>query len=331
MRASAGVAIGRAGATPMDLMRDADVAMYQAKAHGKDQAETYQPQMHSQVVRAYELRTELAAAIEAEEFVLHYQPAVELATGRVVGAEALVRWRHPRRGLLGPGEFIPQAESSGLIHELGRWILREACRTAVAWPASRTGGRAAISVNLAAGQLLQPGFVADVSDILAETGLAPERLFLEVTESALVDLEPASVALHALRALGIRLALDDFGTGYSALSYLAELPFDILKIDRGFIATIGEGPRVDALLEGIVGLCRALDLTIVAEGVETEFQLARIRELGLDVAQGFLFARPMPAPAFAAFFVDGMSPARVSLGLGPLPAIGARKGMSAAS
>jgi diguanylate cyclase (GGDEF)-like protein len=330
MRASAGVAFGRAGATPMDLMRNADVAMYQAKLHGKDQAETYEPHMHSQIVRAYQLRTELAAAIEAEEFILHYQPAIELDTGHIVGAEALVRWRHPERGLLGPGDFIPQAESSGLIHELGRWILRDACRTAAGWPPSAAGVRAVVSVNLAAGQLLQPGFVAEVAGILAETGLPPGRLFLEVTESALVDFAPASAALHALRDLGIRLALDDFGTGYSALSYLAELPFDTVKIDRGFIATIGHGPRVDALLEGIVGLSRALDMSIVAEGVETEFQFERVRELGLDAAQGYLFARPMPAGAFATLFASGASLTRVSAGLGALPALAARKGMSAA-
>jgi diguanylate cyclase (GGDEF)-like protein len=330
MRASAGVAIGRAGATPMDLMRDADIAMYQAKLHGKDQAETYEPHMHSQVVRAYELRTELAAAIEAEEFVLHYQPVLALETDAVIGAEALVRWRHPERGLLGPGDFIPQAESSGLIHELGRWILRDACRTAAAWPTSKISGHAAVSVNLAAAQLLHPGFVAEVADLLAETGLPPDRLFLEVTESALVDFLPASVALQGLRALGIRLALDDFGTGYSALSYLAELPFDIVKIDRGFIATIGHGPRVDALLEGIVGLTRSLDMMIVAEGIETEYQLARIRELGFDAAQGFLFARPMSSEAFAALFAGGANLTRVSPGVGALPTIAARKGMSAA-
>jgi diguanylate cyclase (GGDEF)-like protein len=296
--ASAGFALGRPGATGIDLMRDADVAMYQAKTNGKDQVEQHKPAMHEAIVRGYELRTELAAAIEAEAFVLEYQPALEFETGLIVGAEALVRWRHPERGIIPPVEFIGIAESSGLINPLGRWILREACATAAAWPAGADGRRLSINVNLAPTQLLQPRLVDDVAEILRETGLEPGLLVLEVTESALTDLDAARKALEGLRGLGVQLALDDFGTGYSALNYLAELPFDIIKIDRSFVVAMEGSERVEALLDGILGLCRSLGLLTVAEGVETEPQLARLRRLDCRYGQGFLFARPMSAAAF---------------------------------
>jgi diguanylate cyclase (GGDEF)-like protein len=298
VHASAGVAMGRPGSTSVDLMRDADIAMYRAKARGKDQVEIYEEGMHSQITLSYELRTELAEAIEANAFVLHYQPVLNLENGEIVAAEALVRWNHPVRGLLAPGEFIPEAESSGLIQKLGLWILREACTTAASWPDRSKGGRAAIEVNLAALQLHDPGLVDDVALILAETGLPPDRLVLEVTETALVDLAVARVALLRLRSLGVRLALDDFGTGYSALSYLAQLPFDIVKIDRSFVAGIGKGRRTDALLEAIFGLSDALELDAIAEGIEETSQLHRLRGLGCRMGQGFLFARPAPAHEF---------------------------------
>ncbi|HEX2754804.1 MAG TPA: EAL domain-containing protein [Candidatus Limnocylindrales bacterium] len=305
VRGSAGVAVGRVETTPMDLMRNADVAMYQAKLHGKDQVETYEPRMHSQVVRGYQLRTELAEAIRRQQFVLHYQPVLRLATDEIVGAEALVRWRHPERGLVGPDDFIPQAESSGLIHDLGRWILREACATAAAWPLRPDGTAASVSVNLAPSQLLDPKLVDDVASVLAATGLPASRLYLEITESALVDLDRACTALEGLRGLGIGLALDDFGTGYSALSHLASLPFGIVKIDRGFIRSAREGTRVGNLLAGIVGLCHALDLLTVAEGIETEDDLRLVRRVGFDVGQGYLFAKPIPGPEFAAIYASG--------------------------
>jgi diguanylate cyclase (GGDEF)-like protein len=315
VHASAGVAMGRAGSTATDLMRDADVAMYQAKSHGKDQVEAYEPEMHGQVVRSYELRSELAEAIETNAFVLHYQAAINLDDGAVVGAEALVRWNHPQRGLLAPGEFIGQAESSGQIHALGRWILREACGTAAGWRDLPDGRRPAVSVNLAVSQLLQPGFADDVAEVLAETGLAPGSLVFEVTESALADLDMARAALLRLRALGVRLALDDFGTGYSALSYLAELPFDIVKIDQSFIAAIGQGKRVDALLAGILRLCDALDLLTVAEGIERKSQLDRLVALGCKFGQGYYLGRPIPAREFEAFLAGLGSRERTPSGL----------------
>ena len=250
----------------------------------------------------------MAHALDTDAFVLHYQPAIDLTTGAVVGAEALVRWNHPERGLLGPLEFIPQAESSGVIHALGRWILREACATAAHWPDRLDGQRPAISVNLAASQLLLPSLVDDVATILAETGLPPAKLVLEVTESALVNLDSARGALSRLRGLGVRLALDDFGTGYSSLSYLADLPFDIIKIDQSFVASIGQGQRLDALLEGIIGLCDALHLTTVAEGVEQTAQLDWLVAHGCRAAQGYLFARPLPAADFERFLTGSRNP-----------------------
>jgi diguanylate cyclase (GGDEF)-like protein len=328
---SAGVAIGTTGSTATDLMRDADIAMYEAKSHGKDQVEAYEPAMHNQVVRRYELGTEMTEALATGAFVLHYQAAVNLATGAIVGAEALVRWNHPKRGLIGPHEFIPHAESSGLIHGLGRWILREACIAAAGWPDRLDGQRPAVSVNLAASQLLDPALVDDVAQILADTGLAAKKLVLEVTESALVDIEMARAALLRLRGLGVGLALDDFGTGYSALSYIAELPFDIIKIDQSFIATIGQGKRVDALLDGIIGMCDALELVTVAEGIEEERQLDRLAGLGCRVGQGYLFARPVPSAEFAAMLVAPRDHQRRSFGFGALPGKVVRLGGAAAS
>jgi diguanylate cyclase len=327
---SAGVAVGLSGSTATDLMRDADIAMYEAKSHGKDMVEIYEPAMRSQVIRRYELGTEMAEALETGAFVLHYQAAVNLASGAIVGAEALVRWNHPKRGLLGPHEFIPHAESSGLIHALGRWILHEACTAAAGWPDRLDGERPAISVNLAASQLLDPALIDDVARILAETGLAPQKLVLEVTESALVDIELARAALLRLRGLGVGLALDDFGTGYSALSYIAELPFDIIKIDKSFVATIGQGKRVDALLDGIIGLCDALELVTVAEGIEDQRQFDRLVGLGCRIGQGFLFARPVPTADFAAMLAATYDRRRRSIGLGALPGLVGRPGATVA-
>ena len=304
-RASAGIALGRPASTGMDLMRDADVAMYQAKSQGKDKVEIHEPAMHESIVRGYELRTELAAAITSGAFFLEYQPGIEIDPGTTIGAEALVRWRHPERGVIGPLEFIPIAESCGLIHPLGSWILREACTTAAAWPAAPGGQGLLVSVNLAPSQLLQPHIVDEVAEILRETGLEANRLVIEVTESALTDVDAARLALLGLRELGVLLALDDFGTGYSALSHLAELPFDIIKIDRSFVVAMEDDARVEALLEGILGLCRSLGMWSIAEGIETASQLERLRRLGCLYGQGYLFARPMAAAAFEAMLLGG--------------------------
>jgi EAL domain-containing protein (putative c-di-GMP-specific phosphodiesterase class I) len=322
--------MGHLESTPTDLMRDADVAMYQAKAHGKDQVETYDASMHGLVVQGYELRTELAEAIESRAFILHYQPAIDLASGGIVGAEALVRWAHPDRGLLAPSEFIPQAESAGLIVRLGSWILREACATAATWPTLPDGRQAAISVNLAAAQVHHPGLVDEIAAILRETGLAPDRLVLEVTESALVDMHLARATMRRLHDLGVLIALDDFGTGYSALSYLAELPFDIVKIDQSFVASMGQGDRSDALLKGIIGLCDALELITVAEGIEEGAQLERLVGLGCQVGQGYLFSRPVPAARLVDLFAGWDQSARRLAPGGATVTPGIRRGLAAA-
>ncbi|MEO8272599.1 MAG: EAL domain-containing protein [Chloroflexota bacterium] len=307
VHASAGMAFGRPGRTGLDLMRDADVAMYQAKSKGKDQVERHVPAMHEAIIRGYELRSELAAAVVARDFIIEYQPVMDIRTGAIVAGEALVRWRHPTRGVVPPGEFIGIAEASGLIHELGRWILREACVAAATWPTLPDGRGRSVGVNLAPAQLLGPKFHDQLVAILDETGIDPTRLTLEITESALIDLEAAATALAAISKLGVKLALDDFGTGYSALSYLADLPFDIIKIDQSFVSGMGESERVESLLQGILGLCRSLGLLAVAEGVETEAQLARLRRLGCPEGQGFLFARPMSLGAFEALLASDAS------------------------
>ena len=242
--------------------------------------------MHINAVARLDRREQLERAIENEELVLHYQPIVDLDLARVAGFEALVRWQHPERGLLGPGEFIPLAEETGLIVPLGRWVLREACRQAASW-----AGAPYLSVNVAGAQLEQPGFEDEVAAALHDGGLVPERLVLEVTESSLVgDLE--AERLQALRRLGVRLAIDDFGTGYSSLSYLRKFPMDVLKIDRSFTRDVCED---SALLNAIVAMGESLGLVLVPEGIEEPEQADALRALGCRLGQGFLFGRPVPA------------------------------------
>jgi EAL domain-containing protein (putative c-di-GMP-specific phosphodiesterase class I) len=308
--ASAGVAMGAAGSSVSDLMRDADIAMYHAKTLGKDRVAAYAPAMHTEVVRGYELRTELAAAVASGGLVLRYRPVADLASDAIVGANTIVHWQHPTRGLLGPEAFMSVAETSGLNAALGRWTVREACTAAASWPRGADGRRHAVSVDLSASRLVDPALVDSVAAVLTETGLPPDMLVLQVTESALVDIELARASLTRLRGLGVRLALADFGIGYSALSYLAELPFDIVKLDRSFIARIGHDRRVDALLEGILGLCVALDLVTVAEGVDESGQLERLRQLGCRFGEGDLIGRPIAAAAFHAALGATRTPER---------------------
>jgi EAL domain-containing protein (putative c-di-GMP-specific phosphodiesterase class I) len=227
---------------------------------------------------------------------LLYQPIVALGTGRAVGAEALLRWHHPERGLIPPLDFIPLAEEMGLIVPLGRWVLAEACRAATAWPAGPGGEAPGVSVNLSARQLADASLVDDVRDALAATGLAPARLTLEITESVIMhDTAQALARLRALKALGVRLAIDDFGTGYSSLGYLRQFPVDVLKIDKRFVDGVARGGEAAALARTIVALADSLQLRTVAEGVEA----AALEALGCAFGQGFLFARPMPAAEVA--------------------------------
>ena len=289
---------GAAGARDADdLLRNADVAMYTAKSRGRNRCELFKPSMHQAMLDRLDLEADLRRAVERGEFVLHYQPTVALATGSISGMEALVRWVSPDRGLVPPGMFISVAEDTGLIVPLGAWVLEEACRQAVAWRHEfGADAPATMSVNLSARQLRQPLLVAHVRRVAEAHGVPPGRLCLELTESAVMeDTELYVELLAALHRLGVRLAIDDFGTGYSSLTYLKRLPVDTLKIDQAFVAGLGCDASDTAIVRSVVALAHALGLQVVAEGVETQSQVDELTALGCDLAQGFYFARPLPA------------------------------------
>jgi predicted signal transduction protein with EAL and GGDEF domain len=291
--ASIGIAAGLDD--PEDLLRNADVAMYRAKREGKNGFRIFEPDMHAAVLERLELEADLRKAIEREELVLHFQPVVDLSGGAVVGVEALVRWQHPRRGLLMPVDFIPLAEETGLVVDVGRWVVRAACRQAVAW--QRELGRAApgwISVNLSGRDLLEDDLDRGVAEALADSGLDPSRLTLEITETVIVqDGGRALAQLERLKELGVRLAIDDFGTGYSSLRYLGRFPVDVLKVAKPFVDGVLDD-RDAALVRTVVSLAESLRLTTVAEGIEEPEQRQRLLELGCPLGQGYLFARPLP-------------------------------------
>lgn len=280
-----------------DLLRNADLAMYRAKSAGKGRFETFEPGMHAAVLERLELEVDLQRAVFRNELVAHYQPIVNLATGEIVGTEALLRWIHPTRGMIGPDEFIPLAEETGAIHALGQWVLFEACRQTVEWNAGiRAGAPLRIGVNLSGKQLEDPDLVSQVAGVLSETGLPPGRLVLEITETVLMhDLEGTIAKLCELRALGIGLSVDDFGTGYSSLQYLRRFPLESLKIAKSFVDGVA-GPSHDAAVaRAVVELGSTFQLNVVAEGVETVEQHAQLITLGCQYGQGYLFARPAPA------------------------------------
>lgn len=299
VRASIGIARSSDGVhDALDLMRSADIAMYLAKSSGKSRAEFFQESMHADVLLRMSLRNDLDHAIADHQFSLVYQPIVDLSTGELEGAEALVRWDHPTHGQLPPFDFIPIAETSGLIVPLGRWILSEACRQAATWKIGDDEGFLSIAVNVSTRQLDDPEFVASVRAALEETGLEPGRLILEVTETALADAAVAERVLTELRELGVRTALDDFGTGYSSLTYIERFPIDIIKIDRSFVAALDVGSRESKVVSAIVDLAGRLDMQTVAEGIESTEQLERLQGLGCKLGQGFLLARPQDSRAF---------------------------------
>ncbi|MFN8513497.1 MAG: EAL domain-containing protein [Thermomicrobiales bacterium] len=294
---SVGVVLGRASQdTPADLLRYADVALYQAKEAGRARYAVFDTAMSEAALERAALEAELRQALERDELTLHYQPKVDLASGAVTGLEGLVRWQHPTRGLLLPGVFIPLAEETGLIRPLGLWVLAEACRQARRWCDAEPLRPLVVSVNVSAVQLRQADFVPAVARILAETGVPPARVQLEITESVLMlDADRAAAVLEALKGLGLGLAIDDFGTGYSSLGYLKRFPIDTVKIDRAFVGGLGRDPEDTAIVRAVIGLAQTLGLHVVAEGVETEENLRRLRELGCELGQGYHFARPLPA------------------------------------
>ena len=296
VRASIGIALsGPDLRGPDELLRNADMAMYLAKGRRQGRYEVFEPNMHAAVLERAELKADLQRALEQGEFSLHYQPILNLATGRVSEVEALLRWSHPEKGAISPLEFISMAEETGLIVPLGQWVLEQACYQARAWQlAHSTEPPLVVSVNLSPWQLQHAGLPKDVARVLRETGLAPECLKLEITESAMVDeVGPAGDAVQALRQLGVKLAIDDFGTGYSSLSYLRRLPVDTLKIDRSFVDGLGADPGATAIVRSIVSLAKSLGLQLTAEGIETAEQLGYLRGLGCDRGQGYYFARPL--------------------------------------
>ena len=294
IRASAGIALTRgSGAGVEEMMREADLALYQAKAEGKGVARRFDPARFAAAEQRRREEAELRRALDAREFEVHYQPIVDLDGGHTVGVEALVRWRHPERGLLPPAAFLDLAESMGLLPELGGWVLAEACRQAAEWQRQTPGFE--LNVNLSATQLGNPDLIEEVREVLARTGLPPHLLVLELTETvALVDLDESARVLGELKTLGVRIALDDFGTGFSSLSHLGALPVDVVKIDRSFVQAMQETDGA-SVAEAVLQIARTFNLAPVAEGVEDALQAARLRELECAQAQGYHFARPMPA------------------------------------
>jgi len=281
-----------------DMLREADAAMYHAKRSGKNMSVVFDPSMHATALARLELHADLAVAVDRDELFLNYQPYFDLGDGRLAGFEALIRWDHPTRGLVSPIEFIPLAEETGLIHPIGDWVLREACRQARMWARDRPADRApSINVNVSALQIQEPGLVGKVASVLVATGLDPARLVLEITEGVVLRrVDETVVVLLELRKLGVRIAIDDFGTGYSSLSYLQDLPIDMIKIDKSFVDRLGVDRDESSMAKVIVQIGQTLQLEVVAEGVERQEQVESLQSLGCDSVQGFHLGRPMSAP-----------------------------------
>ena len=308
-----------------EILRDADVAMYRAKALGKGRAVMFTPSMRVDLQARSRLERDLRNAIDHDELVVHYQPVLDVALGRVVGSEALLRWQHPELGLKPPAEFIPIAEDTGMIVRIGQQVLVDATLQTAAWNAAHLE-KLTVSVNVSARQLVDGVIVAHVRDALHHSGLPPSALTLELTESVLVhDFDAAAEVLFELKGLGVQLALDDFGTGYSSLGYLARLPFDVLKVDKGFVAGMSRGDSEARLAAAVVALAQSLQLQTVVEGIETTNHLTAMRRLGCTVFQGYLWSPPVPPEAFPVLAASlgrgwlGLPDPRRELGLPALP------------
>jgi diguanylate cyclase (GGDEF)-like protein len=300
--ASIGIAIGES-ASAGDLLRDADIAMYRAKWDGRNRYAMYESGMQDVVQERMELEMDLREALAREEFFLAYQPTLDLADMRPTGVEALIRWRHPERGVVQPGSFIPLLEETGMITEVGRWVLRESCRQAAAWVGS--GHDISMAVNVSGRQLDSDQLIGDIRDALEDSGLPPEALTIEITETTLMrDVEQTARRLSAIKDLGVGIAIDDFGTGYSSLAHLQRFPVDALKIDRSFVSGLSRNKEGETLIQTLVQLGKALSIKTFAEGIEQQQELAKLREQDCDNGQGFLFARPLEAADAEIFLRD---------------------------
>jgi diguanylate cyclase (GGDEF)-like protein len=300
--ASAGVVQIAEPMTASDVIRNADIAMYEAKSKGKNRLAFFEEELQQGIASRVRLGIELYAAIEKQEFELHWQPTLNIGTGRTVGMEALVRWRHPERGLLLPAEFISIAEDTGLIVPLGKWVLDHACQQGSRWQPTDVGRQLTISVNVSPRQMLDGHLCRDVKSALAASGLRPTALVLEITErSLMVNSLLVRQQLDELKELGIRLAIDDFGTGYSSLAYLRSFPIDIVKIDQSFVAALDEDEQAVALVHSIISIAEVLGLDTIAEGVETSTQFETLRRLGCQVAQGHYYCCARPPEELVGF------------------------------
>ena len=291
-----GVSIGIAvapgdGASADDLLKNSDLALYRAKSDGRGVYRFFEPEMDAKMRKRREMEMDLRAALANDEFEVFYQPLVDVAAGKVIGFEALLRWRNPERGLVPPGEFIPIAEDIGLIAPIGAWVLKRACAEATRWP-----DQIKVAVNLSPIQFKSERLVLDVASALGASGLSPQRLELEITETVMLqDTEATLAMLRQIKALGVSISMDDFGTGYSSLSYLRKFPFDKIKIDQSFVRELSDEDESMAVVRAVVGLGSSLGMVTTAEGVETADQLRTLRAEGCTVAQGFLFSAAVPA------------------------------------
>jgi EAL domain-containing protein (putative c-di-GMP-specific phosphodiesterase class I) len=291
------------GETSEALLMNADSAMYRAKAAGRNNCKFFSDTMKIRSMHRVNLENDLRQAIDEEHFELYYQPKVDTSSGVIVGAEALLRWKHVERGWISPADFIPIAEETGLILPLGRWVLQEACRQLAEWQHSQLG-QMPVSVNISSQQMYSDDLVAIVKSAVSDSGIGAEMLELEITESLLMrDIEATIDALNDLKKFGVDLSVDDFGTGYSSLSYLKRFPIDMLKIDRSFVRDLHHDSEDAAICAAIIAMGHNLGLKVIAEGVELEEQLAYLRDHDCDQIQGFLFSKPLPAGEFEALVI----------------------------